>query len=269
MLIYPKPKIYSFIQYQPRTFRDVAVATFSRKSLPALGIIAVSTTALIIKDQQIQNNVQKFCSTIGVSGVGKYKIINLNTGSSRFRVYRVPLDVNSALYSLGEGVPSMLIVSGLLMHGIIKNDYRSLSTAHQLLQALVAVGITTETIKHITGRESPFLATQSGGAWRPFTSFSKYQSNVPAYDAYPSGHIATVMTTVTVLAENYPEKRWIKPVGYSLVGLVGLAMINTEAHWAGDYPLGIGIGYIFGKMTAKMNRIIKGQPWKSSRSKKY
>ena len=77
------------------------------------------------------------------------------------------------------------------------------------------------------------------------------------HDAFPSGHLATVMATVTVLADNYPEKKWIKPVGYSVVGLVGTAMVGNGVHWVGDYPLAIGLGYVFGKVAVKMNRTIQ------------
>ena len=64
------------------------------------------------------------------------------------------------------------------------------------------------------------------------------------------------MSTVTILALNYPEKRYIKPVGYSLIGLVGLAMINNNVHWASDYPMAIALGYLCAKQVVKRNRKI-------------
>ncbi len=74
------------------------------------------------------------------------------------------------------------------------------------------------------------------------------------YDAFPSGHIATMMSVVTILADNYPEKRYIRPVGYSLMGLVGFAMLNNQVHWASDYPLAIALGYVCAKQVEKRNR---------------
>ncbi len=65
------------------------------------------------------------------------------------------------------------------------------------------------------------------------------------------------MATVTVLADNYPEKKLIRPIGYTVMGLVGLAMINNGVHWASDYPLAIGIGYVTGKVTVRINRIVR------------
>jgi hypothetical protein len=59
-----------------------------------------------------------------------------------------------------------------------------------------------------------------------------------------------MMSTVTVITENYPEVHWIKPIGYTLVGLVGISLVNVGYHWYSDLPLGIGLGYLFGKIAA-------------------
>ena len=83
------------------------------------------------------------------------------------------------------------------------------------------------------------------------------RGTVSKYDAFPSGHMGTMMTTTVILADNYPEKRWIGPVGYSVMEIVGLSRINNGVHWASDYPLAIGMGYVFGKVTVKMNRWIR------------
>ena len=31
-------------------------------------------------------------------------------------------------------------------------------------------------------------------------------------------------------------------------------MVNNGVHWASDYPLGIAMGYVFGKASAKLGR---------------
>jgi membrane-associated PAP2 superfamily phosphatase len=163
---------------------------------------------------------------------------------------------------LGEGLPPLLISAGLLVHGEIANDNRSISVASQIIQSNIAMGLVTQVFKRATGHESPFVSTKSGGAWRPFPSFSSFQHNTPHYDAFPSGHLGTMMSTITVLTMNYPEKKWIKPVGYALMTLVGLAMINNGVHWAGDYPMAIGLGYISAKATINMNRFVNYSTWK-------
>ena len=39
-------------------------------------------------------------------------------------------------------------------------------------------------------------------------------------------------------------------MGYTLVGLLAVAMGNTGIHWYSDYPLGLALGYSFGMLVA-------------------
>ena len=77
---------------------------------------------------------------------------------------------------------------------------------------------------------------------------------MPNYDAFPTGHLATAMATVTVIADNYPEYHFIRPVGYGLMGLLGYSMLNNGVHWACDYPVGIALGYAFAKIAVRNGR---------------
>ena len=74
--------------------------------------------------------------------------------------------------------------------------------------------------------------------------------NTSSYDAMPSDHVATLTSTVTVIGKNYPEVKWIRPVGYTLIGVLGIEMMNSGVHWASDYPLGFLIGYSVGSVVA-------------------
>jgi hypothetical protein len=44
------------------------------------------------------------------------------------------------------------------------------------------------------------------------------------------------MATITVIASNYPEIKWIKPVGYTLMGAMAFEIMSSKVHWASDYP---------------------------------
>jgi len=96
----------------------------------------------------------------------------------------------------------------------------------------------------------------SGGDWHPFPNPAKYQKKVSNFDAFPSGHMATAMATLTVLLSNYPDNKYIKPVGYSLLGVLGFAMINNGVHWISDYPLGLAIGYTCGKIVSARGHLV-------------
>jgi membrane-associated phospholipid phosphatase len=150
----------------------------------------------------------------------------------------------------------MILAGGIWIYGKLAKDYRAIATASDLAETFVTMGVTTQILKRISGRESPYVATVQGGRWRPLPSFGEYQRNTPFYDAFPSGHLATLTATVTVLASNYPEKKWIKPVGYLVMALSSWAMMNTEVHWPGDYPLAIAVGYLSGKVTTLRHKKI-------------
>ena len=258
LLIYPKPKIYTFIQYLPGTFKGAAKLAISKNSMKGWAWMAGSTTVLLLTDQKILNGVQQFSYHIGLNTERRYKqFVPFKWRGKDKSLYDVPDNLNSVIYSIGEGMPSIFLSLGMITYGVVKHDHRSISTASQVFQATLAMGITTQILKRMTGRESPFVATKAGGAWSPFPNLKTYQQNVPHFDAFPSGHMGTMMSTTVIIAANYPEKKWIKPVGYSLMGLVGLAMVNNGVHWASDYPLAIGMGYVFGHATVKMNRLMK------------
>lgn len=256
--VYPKPRPLTFVASIPRTFKDVGKESVQRKSIKPWLLIAGSTAVLWAFDQHISDGVQQFSRHIHLDNSRRYiDVAGFKLGKMNVDVYQAPDNLNTAIYTMGEGMPPVIISAGLLLHGLIKKDYRSLSTASQIMQGLVAMGIATQTLKRMTGRESPFQATQTRGKWTPFPNLKTYQQGVSRYDAFPSGHMGTMMTTTVILADNYPEKRWIRPVGYSIMSIVGLAMINNGVHWASDYPLAIGMGYVFGKATVKMNRWIR------------
>lgn len=151
---------------------------------------------------------------------------------------------------LGDGRPQFGLAGAFALYGFVGDDGKALRTGSQLVEAILACGVVIQVLKHTTGRESPIVSTQPGGKWDWLPNQIEYHRHVPKYDAYPSGHIATALATVTVVAENYPEWWWVRPVGYTIVGLIGVSMANTGIHWYSDYPLGLFLGYTFGMIAA-------------------
>ncbi len=154
------------------------------------------------------------------------------------------------LVHIGDGKTHLAIAGAFAGFGFLADDARALRTASQTVESLLASGIVVQILKRVTGRESPEVATHMRGRWKFFPSPKAYQKQQTRYYAFPSGHITTMMSTATVIAENYPEVPWIRPVGYTLVGLVGISLVNIGYHWYSDLPLGIGLGYLFGKLIA-------------------
>ena len=253
-LIYPKPRSFGFIRNLPKDAASIVSTTFKKESIKPLAIIAGSTIALLLIDQPLLDGVREFSDNIGLKGDEKNYNVIVRPGGKEIALLRLPGNLNTAFYQLGQGFPSLVIGAGLYTYGKIHKDYRALSTASQLAESFILMGAGTQIFKRISGRQSPSNATVAGGKWSPFPSFAEYQGNTPEYDAFPSGHVATLMSSITIFAENYPEKRWIRPLGYSLTALVGYSMLNNKVHWASDYPLAIGMGFLCAKTVVKRNR---------------
>ena len=248
-ILFYKPKPFEFVKHVPSDLVQLAKITVAKRNLGNIGLIVGSTALLVAFDPQIAEGCQQFGRFIHLDPNRIFnRAIEMKIGSLEVGVLDLPQNLNSFFYFLGEGWPSILVAGGFWGYGISKNDYRARQTASQLGEMFFSLAITTQLLKRLSGRQSPFESTKPGGEWHPFVNWGTYQKDVSYYDAFPSGHIATIMATVTILAGNYPSNKYIKPVGYSIMGLVGYAMVNNGVHWMGDYPLAIAIGYACGSI---------------------
>lgn len=218
---------HSMITNLPGDWSRHAQMTFRVSSLPAIGGIVALTGGLMLVDD------------------GTLRASHSLYHESPF-VHRA----SNAIVRVGDGSTHIGVAAAFGLYGWIADDRRALRTASQTIEALIASGLVVQVLKRITGRESPQVATRETGRWQFFPNIAQYQKHQPKYYAFPSGHITSTMATVTVLAENYPEIGWIKPVGYGIVGLVGISLVNVGYHWYSDLPLGIALGYTFGKIVA-------------------
>lgn len=249
---FKKPAYFSFITDIPRDLAGFAKNSCRKGNYKAHLLIAGSTAVFLLADQVITNSMQTQLSNWGIHSTESFSpVVQVKLGGKETNFGKLPHNVNTAFYNLGQGSASMLLAGGFYLMGKIKKDNRALQTAKQLSEAFIALGLTTQVLKYATGRENPSDATIARGKWRPFPAWSSFQNNKTQYDAFPSGHLATFVSTVTIIGQNYPEKRWIKPVGYSLSGLIGLSMINNGVHWASDFPLGVALGYGFGRFISR------------------
>lgn len=220
-------KWYSMFTNIPGDWSRYTDVTFRKDNLTSMVGMTLLTGALIVTDDQTWTMAHRF-----------YHGSSFVKGTSDFFEY------------LGDGRPQFGLAAGFAAYGFAFGDKRALRTASQVVEVILACGTVVQVLKHITGRESPFVSTRPGGRWVFFPNQIQYHKHVPHYDAYPSGHIATALATVTVVAENYPEWKWVKPIGYPVVALIGIAMGNTGIHWYSDYPLGLSLGYVFGMIAS-------------------
>ena len=261
---YDKPKPFEWAYHIPRDLGQFPGYAFRRENKETLIEIAAGSVALWVADQAIVDWSQDFGKFIGLKAASTQKTlvyIPFSIGSANLPFeFNVPDNLNSTFYFLGDGWTHLTVASSFWIYGGIRKDNRALRTSSQLGEAIFSTGLVVQAMKRLTGRQSPYVATKDRGEWHLFPSYNTYQNFVPNYDAFPTGHLATAMATVTVIAENYPEYRFVRPVGYGLMGLLGYSMLNNGVHWASDYPVGIALGYAFAKIAVRNGRTRVGQP---------
>ena len=248
---YEKPTSFQFLRSMPQDYKDYYNLTVNREYLPEFLLVALSTGLLIAADEKLIVEAKKIGSDLGIASDDKTKTF--------FRVFdlpiRFPTDLGSSLYFIGDGWTHLGLSAGFYMYGKLSDDNRALQTASQIAEGMATAGLLTQIIKHITGRVSPYRSEDGHtDKWTPFPNQIEYHKHVSSYDAFPSGHMAVCMATVTVIAENYPEYTFIWPVGYTAMTLLGFQMMNNGVHWISDYPLALAMGYQLGKIAVKNGR---------------
>lgn len=255
---YERPGQLRWLLHIPRDVRQFPGTYFKRENVPAFIGIALASAGLYAADEGILHGARSLGRSLHLDPADAKKdlfYIPVRLGSTKVPLeMQVPANLNSAFYFLGDGWTHLTIATSFLTYGLLKKDNRASQTASQLGEAILSTGLVVQSLKRTTGRQSPFRATQDRGRWFFLPTYTTYQGNVSNYDAFPTGHLATAMATVTVIAENYPEYHFIRPVGYGLLGVLGYAMLNNGVHWASDYPLGIAIGYGFAKIAVRNGR---------------
>jgi hypothetical protein len=252
-LDYKVPNKYEFITNVKDDMGELWDMSADKENLSTWGLIAGSTLLLYYYDDELIAESQRLGKKLDIPPNGD-SVTTTRIGIGPYPIIKTTSDKGGMLYMIGDGLTHIVITGGFFTYGMIGDDNKSISVSSQLTEGLIDVAIVTQALKHVTGRESPFKSTQERGKWDLFPNQKDYTEDVPKYDAFPSGHLATTMMTVTVLAENYPNNNYIKPVGYTAMTILGFQMMNNGVHWASDYPLGIAIGYATGKIVSKRAR---------------
>jgi membrane-associated phospholipid phosphatase len=226
--------------------------SFSKEALPAWGAIAGSSVALWYYDEKIYSDFQKRGRDWGIGNEDNTSSAVTFGGQE---LLRLPTDTGSFLYFLGDGWMHAGIGGGFLMKGQISDNAYAYNTGMMIWHGMVVSTIYNQILKRSTGRESPNVSTSERGSWNLFPSFNEYNSKTANYDAVPSGHVMTATLTFTIISERYPEyNNYTYPVAGVWVSALMFQMVNNGVHWASDYPLGIAMGYVFGKAATQMTK---------------
>jgi hypothetical protein len=221
-------KWYTMFERIPGDWVTYANRTFREEKIPEIAGMTALTAFAIWTDQPVWEASDRW-----------------------YKSSKVVKDVSEFFEYLGDGKPQFGLAAAFGAVGFLAKDDRALRTGSQLVETILACGIVIQTLKHITGRESPLVSSRINGRWVFFPNQIEYHRKVPYYDAFPSGHIATATATLTVVMENYPEwKPWLQPLSYFIIAGIGVGLSNTGIHWWSDFPLGIALGYEFGMIAA-------------------
>lgn len=225
-----RPGHLDFLTGLPEDWSTWADRVFNRRQLPMLLGLTALTAVLVVTDRESWQEFRRLDK--------KNPFVHQMNRYAEFA---------------GKGVSQFALAGAFAVGGFVANDNKSLRTASQIIEAILATGAVVQLGKHITGRESPVQTTSWTGDWDLFPDQVKYSRNVQAHDAVPSGHIATAQTTLTVIQENYPDQKWISYVGYPIIAWISVGLVGTSIHWWSDIPLGIAIGYSIGKVVTRNN----------------
>ncbi len=243
----PLLKVFTEI---PETSWDVIQYSFMKERIPAWATILATTGVLYQYDQDIYDGVTRVGRKWNIgNGDGTKTIIS----GGGLNLLRVPGDLGSSLYFLGDGWTHSLIALGFFGTGYFTDNNRAYNTGVELVHGLITSTLFSQVLKRSFGREDPGQATMVRGDWRPFPSIHSYGENTAMYDAFPSGHVMTATLTFTIIEQNYPEYNcYLYPLEGVWLTALGLEMVNNGVHWASDYPLGIALGYVVGKMSTRL-----------------
>jgi PAP2 superfamily len=245
-------KVLDLIYGIPATSEIALKESFSKKSIPWwVGIIG-STLILYHNDEVILENWQREGRAAGLGNEDKTKAI---ASIGDIDLMRLPTDTGSFMYFLGDGWMHAGISAGFLINGAVSSDNRAYNTGMRIAHGMMTSTIFSQFLKRAFGRESPYVKTEPFGRWSPFPSVKEYQSRTAFYDAMPSGHVMTATLTFTIINESYPEyEKYVFPLEVLWVSALSYQMVNNGVHWASDYPLGIAMGYVFGKASMQLGK---------------
>ena len=246
--LYPKTKATDFLTHTYGDYKRFPSYAFTKDELGIWAGVGLSTLLTYYYDRELYEGARRLGNSLGLDENAQMKSIFCPVSNG---CIWVPHDTATSLYFIGDGLTYLAMASSFLGYGALQNDRKALSVGSQILEGILDIGLATQVLKRLTGRETPIRATTPRGEWHLFPSVSTYQSDIPKYDAFPSGHVASTTVAFTILQANYPQySHIIVPTYGALMSLLMFEMVHLGVHWTSDYPLGIAIGYYFGKVVS-------------------
>jgi membrane-associated phospholipid phosphatase len=158
-------------------------------------------------------------------------------------------DVSEFFERFGNGAISIPALGAFYLYGYFGEDAKAERTALIAVESFLVTGLFTTVLKTVAGRHRPSTGDSA-------TSFDGFTTD---HGSFPSGHTSTVFAIATVIANEYEDVPYIKPISYGIATMTGLSRINDEKHWASDVFFGAALGYFTSKTLLRLHSNKKGQ----------
>ena len=142
------------------------------------------------------------------------------------------------------GPGPFLIGAGFVVAGRLSRTPRLADAGLHMTEAVLLAASFTGLGKGIFGRALPDVNVNNPDDFQFFRGF--HDNNGP-FVSFPSGHVAASFAMAAVITGEVD--RWhpgldhiVGPIAYTGAGLVGLARMYQNVHWASDLPLAAAIG---------------------------
>jgi membrane-associated phospholipid phosphatase len=216
------------------TSPDSVAGSHSHVNWTIIGIAGAATVTTIMfhYDQQIYD------------GLYRWKMNN-----------KIVKNVSPVITDLGDGTFSAGLFGGFAGYGLIFKDKKAFEVGKIGIESFLFTGIAVQIFKNLCGRERPSAATRAGGFWHGPFSYLREPKNgrgISSFDAFPSGHTATVFAAATTISDFYTEP-WVLYTCYSLATITAISRVTESTHWISDCFVGAIIGYYGTKLVEKLN----------------
>lgn len=140
------------------------------------------------------------------------------------------------------------VMGGFYLAGVIGGNEKSIQVSQDLVAASLVSATINQTLKVVTNRHRP----RDNQGIDNFLGYKGLNNN----SSFPSGHTTEAFTLASVIASSY-EETWVACASYSVAGLVGVARMYHDAHFASDVTASAIIGMWVGKSVVAHNKLLR------------
>ena len=142
------------------------------------------------------------------------------------------------------------IMGGFYVAGLVTDSEKTLQVGEDLISASLISATINQAIKVSVNRYRPRDDKLSDN-YQGYTGLNNNSS-------FPSGHTTEAFTLASVFASSYEDEPWVAYTAYSVAGMVGIARMYLDAHWASDVVASAFIGTWVGKSVVSYNKSLRG-----------